>query len=100
MSMHFHLFQSLWHWKQSCYAQNEINVHIHRGRWFSTAGDLQSTEAKIIESIIQTCDQFWRLYEKEITIQWIRDHLGIKMNDWTDKLAKIGTHMLQENIPI
>ena len=59
----------------------------------------QDGEAKGIESIIQSSDKIWRLYGKEITIQWIPGHSDIRMNDKADKLAKSGSHMQQENIP-
>ena len=59
----------------------------------------QDGEAKGIENIIQSSDKIWRLYDKEITIQWIPGHSDIRMNDKADKLAKSGSHMQQENIP-
>ena len=40
----------------------------------------------------------WRLYGKETTTQWIPGHSDIRMNDNADTLAKLGSHMQQENI--
>ena len=64
-----------------------------------TVKNWQDGEAKGIERIIQTSDKIWRLYGKEITIQWIPGHSDIQMNDRADRLAKTGSHMQQDNIP-
>ena len=53
--------------------------------------------AKDIEEIILTCDRIMSLHGITITIQWIPGHSDISMNDKADGLAKMGSHMQQEN---
>ena len=57
----------------------------------------QGNAAKDIEEIILTCDIIMSLYGITITIQWIPDHSDISMNDKIDVLAKMGSHMPQED---
>ena len=54
--------------------------------------------AKGIEDIIQANDHLMNLYGIQITIQWIPGHSDIQLNDKADGLAKMGSHMPQENV--
>ena len=57
----------------------------------------QGNAAEGIEDIILTCHRIMSLHRINITIQWIPGHSDIFMNDKADGLAKMGSHMPQEN---
>ena len=58
----------------------------------------QGDTAKGIEEIIQANHQLMNLYRIQVTIQWIPAHCDIRLNDKADGLAKMGSHMPQENV--